>query len=64
MPDLIVREPFAGYSRGASISDPAEVKAILDGPNAHHVIAVASNPAADAPPEKPAVPTPASPGKA
>ena len=44
MRDLIVREPFSGHHIGARITDKAKVRAILDGPNAHHVIAVAPLP--------------------
>lgn len=35
---LTVREPFGGHPMGHRIEDPAEVKAILEGPHAHHVI--------------------------
>jgi hypothetical protein len=54
MSDLIVREPFGGHRQGDRITNEAEVKAILDGPQAHHVIAVAPLPKTeDAPTPKP-----------
>lgn len=60
MRDLIVREPFGGRQHGDRITDEAEVKAILAGPHAHHVIAVASRPKAEPAP----APKPAGKGKA
>lgn len=36
---LIVREPFASYTRGALISDPDTMATIEAGPNQHHVYA-------------------------
>jgi hypothetical protein len=34
---LTVQQPFGKYERGSLISDPAEVAAILAGPNRHSV---------------------------
>lgn len=34
---LTVQQPFGTYKRGDLISDPAEVKAVLEGPNRHSV---------------------------
>ena len=45
---LVVTNPFAGKNLGESITDPAEIREILAGENAHDVIAV------DAPDTKPA----------
>lgn len=44
---LIVREPFADYRKGDHIDDADAVKAILEGGNRHHVIAI--NPVLPAP---------------
>jgi hypothetical protein len=46
---LIVVHPFGVYAKGAEITDAVEIKAILEGENAHHVIKVAADK-----PEKPA----------
>lgn len=35
---LTVSEPFGKYAKGAHISDPTEVSAVLNGPNRHHVV--------------------------
>lgn len=34
---LVVAHPFADYERGAAITDPTEVAAVLAGENANHV---------------------------
>ncbi len=36
---LVVTNPFAGHGIGAMISDPAEMKDILGGQHAGHVVA-------------------------
>lgn len=38
---LVVIHPFGTYSRGDSITDPADIAAVLAGPNAHHCNRVA-----------------------
>ncbi|WP_020472364.1 hypothetical protein [Zavarzinella formosa] len=35
---LVVTNPFAGHDRGARITDPDEIEAILAGEHAHHVV--------------------------
>jgi hypothetical protein len=37
---LVVVRPFAGFARGAVVSDPAQVKAILAGEHALNVVRV------------------------
>ena len=64
MRDLIVREPFGGRQIGDRITDRGSVKEILDGPNAHHVIAVAHVDKADPARRAAAVLKPAGKGKA
>lgn len=63
MLDLIVREPFGAYARGSRITEPAKVKAILDGPQRSHVIAVAAQDR-EQEPKVAAAPTPTVPPKA
>ncbi len=36
-PHLIVHNPFGNYSKGALITDPAEVQRVLSGDNRAHV---------------------------
>ncbi len=35
---LVVTNPFGGREAGSRITDPAEIKAVLSGEHAHHVV--------------------------
>jgi hypothetical protein len=39
---LVVVRPFDGLARGAMITDPARIAAILKSEHAHHVVRVAA----------------------
>jgi hypothetical protein len=49
---LVVVRPFAGFARGAVVTDPAQVKAILAGEHALNVVRVLGEGAAK--PQSPA----------
>lgn len=40
--DLIVIQPFGDHPKGEKITDAESVKAILAGPQAHHVVKIAA----------------------
>lgn len=48
--ELLVINPFRTYAAGDRITEPGAIQDILATGNAHHVVKVASRPAADAAP--------------
>lgn len=37
---LVVTNPFGGHEKGDQITDPDQIKEILEGEHAHHVVRV------------------------
>jgi hypothetical protein len=63
MPTLVVTIPFGDYAKGAEISDPAEVAAVLDA-NRSHVVVRAELPEPEPEPATAAKPAKADPKSA